>query len=161
EELRSNYESNIVASLEGDEPSLEQNLAESRPTVLVSGPNGHIKVEVQDEEDFHGPEPDPLPCLADFKMEEVDVKEEVDEDQLTFAPRMRVSERRRKTKKKKRKRAATKKFECEICKKTFPYISGLERHLLLHTGERPYECDRCRKRFRSSSNLTSHETKTA
>ncbi|GMT13115.1 hypothetical protein PFISCL1PPCAC_4412, partial [Pristionchus fissidentatus] len=57
-------------------------LGEGRTTVLVSGPNGQIKLEVENEEEFDGPAPEPLPTLSDFKMEEVDVKEEIVEDEL-------------------------------------------------------------------------------
>ncbi|GMT13150.1 hypothetical protein PFISCL1PPCAC_4448 [Pristionchus fissidentatus] len=106
---------------------------EGRTTVLVSGPNGQIKLEVENEEEFDGPAPEPLPNLSDFKMEKVEVKEEITEDE-PFTRNMEEVEVKQeliydfeetgedhppgdKTSKKGNRK--NRPFECEICHKTF------------------------------------------
>ena len=41
-------------------------------------------------------------------------------------------------------------------REVFRYPSGLDRHMRIHTNEKPYECDVCEKRFRRSGTLKSH-----
>ncbi|GMT13107.1 hypothetical protein PFISCL1PPCAC_4404, partial [Pristionchus fissidentatus] len=70
---------------EFNEPLLSENGVEiERQTVLVSGPNGQIKLEVEEEEEFDGHALEPIPTLADFKIEDVEVKEEVVEDESSI-----------------------------------------------------------------------------
>jgi len=45
---------------------------------------------------------------------------------------------------------------CETCGKEFDRPSLLERHIRIHTGERPYVCDFCKKGFSTSSSLNTH-----
>ncbi|KAM4690077.1 zinc finger protein 770 [Rhinophrynus dorsalis] len=46
---------------------------------------------------------------------------------------------------------------CEVCEKVFPSWSKLERHLLIHTGQRPFTCALCGKSFRQKSHLKIHQ----
>lgn len=39
-------------------------------------------------------------------------------------------------------------FECNICHKSFEYLSKLESHKAVHTDDRPYPCGVCGQRFR-------------
>ena len=47
-------------------------------------------------------------------------------------------------------------YECDVCEKRFSESGSLKAHMRIHTNEKPYECDVCEKRFRISSNLRRH-----
>lgn len=49
--------------------------------------------------------------------------------------------------------------ECPICSKTLYDRSTWNRHMRIHTGEKPYPCTYCGRRFRTNYNKLGHEKK--
>ncbi|XP_046408144.1 histone-lysine N-methyltransferase PRDM9-like isoform X1 [Ischnura elegans] len=47
-------------------------------------------------------------------------------------------------------------FKCSACSKYFTLNSSLQRHMLTHTGERPFKCSACSKSFTDNGNLQTH-----
>nr|XP_019953610.1 PREDICTED: zinc finger protein 770-like [Paralichthys olivaceus] len=46
--------------------------------------------------------------------------------------------------------------QCPKCSKFFPSPSKLERHMMIHTGQRPFSCELCGKQFRQKTHLRVH-----
>ena len=49
------------------------------------------------------------------------------------------------------------KYQCEVCGRSFSRSNTLITHNRIHTGERPFPCDVCGKAFRQLGNLTRHK----
>ncbi|KAK0149668.1 Zinc finger protein 865 [Merluccius polli] len=47
-------------------------------------------------------------------------------------------------------------FACLYCGKNFSRRAHLERHKLIHTGEKPYICEVCGRRFNQKSSVKEH-----
>ena len=46
--------------------------------------------------------------------------------------------------------------KCDICGQVLTKLKYLERHMLIHSGEKPFPCQYCSERFRSTGELNSH-----
>lgn len=46
--------------------------------------------------------------------------------------------------------------QCHNCSKSFSRGCDLQRHLRIHTGEKPYKCSHCNKAFSQSGSLSAH-----
>ena len=46
-----------------------------------------------------------------------------------------------------------KRFQCDVCSKSFGYRHHLQLHTRIHTGERPHKCNECDKSFKQSAAL--------
>ncbi|KAM8921243.1 zinc finger protein 770 [Pelodytes ibericus] len=53
--------------------------------------------------------------------------------------------------------APAKSYKCSVCSKNFMSPSKLERHYLMHAGQRPFECPDCGKTFRQAPHLKRHQ----
>lgn len=49
-----------------------------------------------------------------------------------------------------------KKYECLTCGRVFSVNTGLQRHLVIHTGKRPFKCFICGRGFSQSGNMKTH-----
>ncbi|XP_065076385.1 zinc finger protein 236 isoform X5 [Ochlerotatus camptorhynchus] len=47
-------------------------------------------------------------------------------------------------------------FVCKICSKVLSSASSLDRHVLVHTGERPFNCKYCNLTFTTNGNMHRH-----
>ncbi|KAH8419867.1 hypothetical protein KR009_003458 [Drosophila setifemur] len=50
----------------------------------------------------------------------------------------------------------TENFTCRICSKVLSSASSLDRHVLVHTGERPFNCRYCHLTFTTNGNMHRH-----
>ncbi|KAG7257761.1 hypothetical protein CRUP_009175, partial [Coryphaenoides rupestris] len=46
--------------------------------------------------------------------------------------------------------------QCQLCSKTFPALSKLQRHMMSHMDQRPFQCQMCEKSFRQKTHLRVH-----
>lgn len=47
-------------------------------------------------------------------------------------------------------------MQCDICEKTFARKDYLEKHMHIHTKEKPFKCEICLRKFSAKSHLNRH-----
>jgi uncharacterized Zn-finger protein len=47
-------------------------------------------------------------------------------------------------------------YYCCLCRKMLSSFSSLDRHMLVHSGERPFSCERCGQTFTTNGNMHRH-----
>merc|ERR1712223_2135299 len=48
-------------------------------------------------------------------------------------------------------------YYCCMCRKMLSSFSSLDRHMLVHSGERPFSCERCGQTFTTNGNMHRHK----
>ena len=51
---------------------------------------------------------------------------------------------------------ASSKWQCQLCGKPSASRANLDKHMRVHTGERPFSCRVCKKRFNDKSAIFRH-----
>ena len=52
---------------------------------------------------------------------------------------------------------STGRHPCAVCRKSYLTKQHLQRHMLIHTGDKPFFCDICGKRFNQQSTVKTHK----
>ena len=50
-------------------------------------------------------------------------------------------------------------YECPVCKWRFKQVHNMKRHLLTHSGAKPFSCDFCDKSYTDNYSLKQHVAK--
>ncbi|TGZ62538.1 hypothetical protein CRM22_007384 [Opisthorchis felineus] len=76
----------------------------------------------------------------------------------TPGSRLRDKTTRRNQPPKSEKPKTSKENTCDICGKSFSWLSNLRRHAVVHTNLRNYKCEFCSKSFKLHASLKGHKT---
>ncbi|KAL8184447.1 UNVERIFIED_CONTAM: hypothetical protein K2H54_017168 [Gekko kuhli] len=103
------------------------------------------------------PEEEESDAEAEEDTEDMEVEEEEDEEAEREEESEAAAGPTEAEPQGKNRRKTVRSYRCPECDQEFSNSSNMQKHLLVHRGERPYGCHVCGKSFAHPSNLTKHQ----
>lgn len=117
---------------------------------------------IKSEEGISITDADPFTETATYTVKEISpeigiVKSEICDDGDEFILPTDTKNEKNKLKMRKRRSISNAVIKCDECGKVFSQRSSLNRHMFMHTGEKPFECDICGLKFAQKAHIKPHK----